>query len=197
MVAEPKIRFAVSCSSNMNRSMEAHNFMKKKNFLVESFGSGGQIKLPGPSFDKPNCYAFGEATYDYIYKDLATKDKRFYTRNGLLGILDRNRKIKEKPERFQDQDQIFDVILCLEERVYDHIVDFLQKRPPKTGERVFVINIDIRDNLQEATKGAYVVCELCEMLETLEDLDEGIEICLGTFERKYRDRNLIYTVCFF
>uniref|UniRef100_A0AC35UED6 RNA polymerase II subunit A C-terminal domain phosphatase SSU72 n=1 Tax=Rhabditophanes sp. KR3021 TaxID=114890 RepID=A0AC35UED6_9BILA len=192
-----KVRFAVSCSSNMNRSMEAHNFMKRAGFLVESFGCGSQVKLPGTTIEKPNCYEFGPTTYDYIYNDLKTKDRRFYTRNGLLNILDRNRKIKDKPERFQNQNQEFDVVLCLEERVYVTIVEFLQKRKSLTGERVHVINIDIRDNLEEATLGASVVCEMCEAMESASNLDDEMEELLVRFEKKNPTRNLIYTLCFY
>ena len=86
----PAIKLAVVCSSNMNRSMEAHAFLKKKGFDVESFGTGEKIKIPGKSAREPNVYPFG-TTYEYIYQDLVTKDNRLYTENGLLHMLDRNR----------------------------------------------------------------------------------------------------------
>lgn len=47
---------------------------RKRGFNVESFGSGSQVKLPGPSPDRPNCYDFGVATYEFIYNDLKQKD---------------------------------------------------------------------------------------------------------------------------
>lgn len=34
-----------------------------------------QVKLPGASFDQPNCYEFG-TTYDFIHKDLTQKDSQ-------------------------------------------------------------------------------------------------------------------------
>lgn len=40
-------------------------------------------------------------------------------------MLDRNVKVKEKPQQFQKSEDEFDVIICLEERVYDQVRVFL------------------------------------------------------------------------
>jgi len=114
--ANMPLKFAVVCSSNQNRSMEAHNFMSKRGLTVKSFGSGQQVKLPGPSLDKPNIYTF-DTPYEHMYKDLITKDQNLYTQNGVLHLLDRNRRIKEKPERFQDCRDRFDIVFTVEERI--------------------------------------------------------------------------------
>jgi RNA polymerase II subunit A C-terminal domain phosphatase SSU72 len=71
------LRIAVICSSNMNRSMEAHAFLAKKGFLVQSYGTGDKVKIPGSAADKPNIYEFG-ISYDEIYHDLLNKDKTLY-----------------------------------------------------------------------------------------------------------------------
>ena len=71
------LRIAVICSSNMNRSMEAHAFLAKKGFYVKSYGTGDKVKIPGSAADKPNVYDFG-VSYDEIYNDLLVKDKALY-----------------------------------------------------------------------------------------------------------------------
>jgi RNA polymerase II subunit A C-terminal domain phosphatase SSU72 len=44
-----KLRFAMVCASNMNRSMEAHHVLKGAGLTVTSYGVGGHVKLPGKS----------------------------------------------------------------------------------------------------------------------------------------------------
>lgn len=39
-------------------------------------------------------------------------------------MLDRNRRIKECPQKFQKTKEKFEVIICLEERVYDQVYLF-------------------------------------------------------------------------
>ena len=50
---------------------------RKKGFNVRSFGTGNQVKLPGPSPTSPNIYDFS-TTYDEMYKDLLRKDFDLY-----------------------------------------------------------------------------------------------------------------------
>lgn len=52
-------------------------YFSKKGFRVNSFGSGNQVKLPGPAPDKPNIYDFN-TTYEEMYRDLVLKDKNLY-----------------------------------------------------------------------------------------------------------------------
>ncbi|CAD6194432.1 unnamed protein product [Caenorhabditis auriculariae] len=197
MEYQEKLRFAVSCSSNMNRSMEAHSILKKRGFNIESYGSGNQVKMPGPSIDRPNCYEFGTTTYDFIYNDLRHKDVHMYTQNGLLNMVDRNRRIKKCPQRFQNETREFDIVICLEERVYDQVVDHLTRRTGLTGNVVHVINIDIEDNPEEATLGAFFVAEICSKLESCEDVDNEIDEILAEFEVKNPRRNMLHTVCYY
>ncbi len=46
-----------------------------------------------------------------------------YTQNGILHMLDRNKRIKSKPERFQNCKDKFDLVITCEERVYDQVLE--------------------------------------------------------------------------
>ncbi|XP_065164651.1 RNA polymerase II subunit A C-terminal domain phosphatase SSU72-like [Atheta coriaria] len=188
------LHIAVICSSNMNRSMEAHNFLAKKGFQVQSFGTGDKVKLPGSAADKPNIYDFG-ITYEEIYQDLMSKDKSLYTQNGLLHTLDRNRRIKSRPERFQENHDKFHVLITCEERVYDQVLECMENRTPVDNTIVHVINFDIQDNLEEATIGAFLISDLCSMLRKSEDLDNDIDEVLHDFEEKCK-RPILHSIVF-
>lgn len=117
-------------------------------------------------------------------------------------MLDRNKRIKSKPERFQNCKDRFDLVVTCEERVYDQVVEGevslikygcdweiwncatillqwsqlvefyilsnlccssdLNSREQETLQPVHVINVDIQDNHEEATLGAFLICELCQ-----------------------------------
>lgn len=51
--------------------------ISKRGFQIDSFGTNSMIKVPGPTYDRPNAYSFG-TTYDQIYKDLVAKDESLY-----------------------------------------------------------------------------------------------------------------------
>lgn len=121
-------------------------------------------------------------------------------------MLDRNKRIKSKPERFQNCKDKFDLVITCEERVYDQVLEGeashekcliipeggdcflwahdktatlldlydtlsisfvvapsdLNSREQETLQPVHVINVDIQDNHEEATLGAFLICELCQ-----------------------------------
>ncbi|KAK0753912.1 RNA polymerase II subunit A C-terminal domain phosphatase SSU72 [Schizothecium vesticola] len=178
-----KLKFCTVCASNQNRSMEGHLRLAEAKFPVISFGTGSLVRLPGPSITQPNVYKFNETSYDGIYRELEEKDPRLYRANGLLNMLNRNRSIKWGPERWQDwqvgvprlkhqKDQgsqgmeggVADIVITCEERCWDAVVDDLLARGSPLNRPVHVINIDIKDNHEEASVGGKAMVDLANSL---------------------------------
>lgn len=82
----------------------------------------------------------------------------------MLHTLDRNRRIKTHPEKFQECSEKFDILITCEERVYDQVLEYMESKCPTDNSIVHVINIDIQDNLEEATIGAFLISDMCLMV---------------------------------
>ncbi|XP_053418557.1 RNA polymerase II subunit A C-terminal domain phosphatase SSU72-like [Nycticebus coucang] len=189
------LRVAMVCVSNINRSMEAHRTLRKKGLSVQSFGIASRVRLPGPGPNLALIYDFA-TTYKEMYNDLLRKDREYYTCNGLLHILGRNEKIKPRPERFQESSDSFDVIFTCEERVYDRVVTELCSREQDTFQPVHVINVDIQDNPESATLGAFLICQLCQGLQHMDDMEDNMDELLLQVEEK-SGQHFLHTVCFY
>ena len=164
--------------------MEGHLRLALANYPVISFGTGSLVRLPGPTITQPNVYPFNVTSYDSMYTELSTKDPRLYRQNGILNMLERNRSVKFGPERWQDwavgkprldkylQDKgskgaeagVVDVVITCEERCWDAVVDNLLERGSPLNKPVHVINVDIRDNHEEALIGGKAILSLAESL---------------------------------
>lgn len=119
-----------------------------------------------------------------------------YTQNGLLHMLDRNRRIKLAPERFQTCTEQFDVIITCEERVYDQVIEFLENRESTSNVPVHVINVDIQDNHEEAVAGAFLISDLVSMLAKTSDLDNEIDEVCYNFETE-NNKNILHCIMFY
>ncbi|KAG0295573.1 RNA polymerase II subunit A C-terminal domain phosphatase [Linnemannia gamsii] len=190
------VRFAVICASNQNRSMEAHNVLLKNGFTVSSYGTGTMVRLPGPTIDKPNIYNFG-TPYNDVYQELKGKDTQLYQSNGLLQMLDRNRKIKNSPERWQESRQEFDVIITCEERCFDAVCEDLIQRGESRSNPVHVINVDIKDNYDEALVGGRMIHNLAKDIDQARDLDQEIQPILDRFNQRYPSAPVLHSVSYF
>ncbi|PVU99085.1 hypothetical protein BB559_001016 [Furculomyces boomerangus] len=189
------VKFAVVCASNMNRSMEGHLVLSHASKNVKSFGTGTKVRLPGDSIERPNVYNFG-TPYEYIYKDLKKKNPALYTKNGLFSMLERNMNIKEAPQKFQDNDEQFDVIITCEERVFDAVCQELLLRKGQFGKPVHVINVEIRDNHVDASKGGDTIRKLSDMITESKDLERDIEDILETVQKEC-PHSLLYNHIFY
>ncbi|XP_076949792.1 uncharacterized protein LOC143622568 isoform X3 [Bidens hawaiensis] len=171
-----RLRYAMVCSSNQNRSMEAHFLLKREGFDVSSYGTGTHVKLPGPSLREPNVYEFG-TPYKQMFDELRRKDPELYKRNGILPMLKRNLGVKTAPQRWQENgpDGHFDVVFTFEEKVFDMVVE---------------------DNHEEAAIGARQTLTLCQELEETNGWEDVIDDIISAFERKHR-RKVVYTVSFY
>lgn len=179
-----KLRFCTVCASNQNRSMVGHIRLSQANHPVISFGTGSLVRLPGPTVTQPNVYPFNVTAYAQMCNELSAKDPRLYRSNGVLAMLERNQNVKFGPERWQDwpvgkprldrykQDKgskgmeggVVDVVITCEERCWDAVVDNLQERGSPLNRPVHVINVDIRDNYEEAQQGGRAILDLANTL---------------------------------
>lgn len=183
------------CSSNQNRSMEAHALLKKHGLQVESFGTGMKVKLPGQSASEPNCYEFG-TPYTVMYKDLQQKAEEYYQKRGLLRMLERNAGVKLAPERWQLAMKRFDVACTFEERVMDQLIDDMNSRASSGVLPLLVVNLDVVDNHEEAANAAPLALRLCEMLDEADDLLEGLDATLEKFKKETQQR-VLHEICYY
>lgn len=201
-----KLRFAVICASNQNRSMEAHSLLSRRAFAVSSYGTGSSVRLPGPSAREPQVYDFG-TPYARMYDELSSKDPDLYASNGVLAMLDRNRQIKRAPERWHDElKKQFDVVITCESRCFDSVVEDLMGRQKHQGRSVVVVNVEIRDNHEDAATGGRLILQLAQMLEQRAnganangtfDVDAVVEGVIEEFMNKNPETPLLYAVCFY
>lgn len=102
-----------------------------------------------------------------------------YTQNGLLHMLDRNRRIKKCPERFQECSDKFDIIITVEERVYDQVLEYMESKDTQDNRPVHIFNVNIEDNHEEALMGAFLIADMINMVKiTLyQSVDQEIFNC--------------------
>lgn len=188
---EDSLKICTVCASNNNRSMESHKQLKDAGYNVQSFGTGSAVKLPGPSIDRPNVYDFG-TPYEYIYQDLMSQEyRKMYESNGLIQMLDRNRLVKKAPEKWHTNASKgkFDLVITCEERCFDSVLDDLMYRMVSKAsddndvkQVVHVINIDIKDDNENAKIGGRGILKLVNLIHGFRRLELEKRTKLGLSE---------------
>jgi len=191
----PKI--GLICQSNLNRSMESHALLLRKGFKnVRSFGAGSKIRLPGEAAHKPNVYDFG-TTYDEIVSDLKKKNETRYERNGMLKMLERDKTIKIRPERWQDEKEHFDLAFTYDKRVFENVIaDIESRRSSSSFNPIHIINIETPDSHTEAVTGADITLLTVEKLSKSSDWENDLTNILDFAEKEFK-KPMLHVVQFY
>jgi RNA polymerase II subunit A C-terminal domain phosphatase SSU72 len=198
-----RLSFGVVCSSNINRSMEAHLVLQNAGLLVDSYGTGSTVRLPGKTAMEPRIFKFG-TPYKDIYQQLAAIDEDFFTKNKVLGLCQRGAAVKLSATRWQDADHEriqHDVVVCFEERIYDAVVeDMLGREPTPDLSPVHIICLDTKDNPHEAQLQGRVCLDLCWRLEHCPtDLATDAAMIIDEFQKEresFTPIKILYQVCY-
>jgi len=161
-----RYRYAMICSSNINRSMEAHTVLQNCGLDVESYGVGKQLRLPGPQGAR--CFEFG-TPYEEIARALSDEAEAHYTRVGVLDLARRAAATKTAPQRWQStaSDSIcrLDVVIVFETRLFEAVVMDMLARDPVRYEPIHLICMDTRDSPKDAVDKGKEVARLCKEIE--------------------------------
>jgi len=127
---------------------------------------------------------------------LKNKDPNLYAANGLLNMLDRNAKVKEAPERWQEYRMHFDIIITFEERVFDLVVEDVLSRDSQVCAPCYIFNLHTKDNHEEAAVGSVHAWQLVQMLSENEEWEDNLDSLLDEFQQ-LTGKIILYNLLFY
>merc|ERR1712112_313795 len=77
-----------------------------------------------------------------------------------------------------------------------HIMEYFSEREAVNETPVHVINMNVVDNPEDATIGAFLLCDLAQNLSMSDDLDNDIDDIIQDFEAKC-EREVLHTILFY
>ncbi len=102
--------------------------------------------------------------------------------------MERNIKLKLSPERWQNLENVsgrFDIVFCFEQRILDLLLEDIQSREPIDLLPIHIINLDVPDTTEEASKAAVVALELCKLCDEADDLEVALPNIVDQVQEKY------------
>lgn len=204
-----ELSFGVVCSSNINRSMEAHLVLNNAGLQCASYGTGTQVRLPGRTAMEPKIFKFG-TPYSEMYNSLSQNpmDAQYFYRNGVLQLCQRGAAVKQAPTRWQDCTTVneHDVVICFEERIFDAVIEDLQNRDPTTDfHEMHIICLDTKDNPTEAALSGQVCLDLCWRIQqsylsgSSDGLSEEVATIIDQFQQERASVTpikVLYQLCY-
>lgn len=146
-------------------------------------------------------------------------------------MLERNLGVKWGPERWQDwsigkprldhqedrgskgvEGGVVDVVITCEERCWDAVVDNLMERGGGLNRPVHVVNVDIRDNHEEALVGGKAILDLADSLNGVaveervravgdmgrgEGFDGRVPEVIAEWQDRWPQLPALWTLCWF
>jgi RNA polymerase II subunit A C-terminal domain phosphatase SSU72 len=198
------LSFGVVCSSNINRSMEAHLVLNNAGLRCASYGTGTQVRLPGRTAMEPKIFKFGTPYYE-MYNQLSStvEDGMYFYKNGVLQLCQRGAAVKTSPTRWQDCMTVNEhqVVICFEERIYDAVIEDIQNREPTNDfHEMHIICLDTKDNPTEAAVSGQVCLDLCWRLEQChETLSTDAAMIIDQFQQERASVTpikVLYQLCY-
>ncbi|CAO3701546.1 unnamed protein product [Rhizopus stolonifer] len=109
-------------------------------------------------------------------------------------MLDCNRKTKIAPQRWHESREVYDVIITCEERCFDSVVE---GKRTKFNQSTHVINVEIRDNHEDALLGGRSILQLAQMIESSNDIDADMDGIIEEFTIRNPGFPILHNVTYF